>query len=224
MRGVLSIYQYVAPAVLAPVSFMLWHREYAGDLRLVAAAWLVPVLWAYIVPGIGTNVLKVWEFDVRLRLGRFRPHHGFVFGSATSMFAWLVHAGPAHDVFGVARYALVLCSVLGFWNLLYDIKALQSGILRVYNQPWAEGQPEAAVAMDYAPWFFGAFGAVYGAGLGATEWLAATGLLSVPVFVLTFSSTLAMSLALPTIGYMFQSRRKHGHWGTRPVTKKCPSA
>jgi hypothetical protein len=182
------------------------------------------MLWAYIVPGIGTNVLKVWEFDVRLRLGRFRPHHGFVFGSATSMFAWLVHAGPALDVFAVARYALVLCSVLGFWNLLYDIKALQSGILRVYNQPWAEGQPEAAVAMDYAPWFFGAFGAVYGAGLGAMEWLSATGSLSVPVFVVTFSSTLAMSLALPTIGYMFQSRRKHGHWGTRPVTKKCPSA
>jgi hypothetical protein len=224
MRKILSVYQYVAPAVLAPASFMLWHREYAGDLRLVAAAWLVPVLWAYIVPGIGTNVLKVWEFDVRMRLGRFRPHHGFVFGSATAMFAWLVHAGPAHDLFGVVRQALVLCSVLGFWNLLYDIKALQTGILLVYNQPWAEDQPEAAVAMDYAPWFFGGFGAVYGAGIGAMEWLAATESLSASVFVLAFSLTLAMSLALPTAGYILQSRRKHGHWGTRPVKKKCASA
>jgi hypothetical protein len=224
MRKILSVYQYVAPAVLAPASFMLWHREYAGDLRLVAAAWLVPVLWAYIVPGIGTNVLKVWEFDVRMRLGRFRPHHGFVFGSATAMFAWLVHAGSAHDLFGVVRQALVLCSVLGFWNLLYDIKALQTGILLVYNQPWAEDQPEAAVAMDYAPWFFGGFGAVYGAGIGAMEWLAATESLSASVFVLAFSLTLAMSLALPTAGYILQSRRKHGHWGTRPVKKKCASA
>lgn len=224
MRKVLSVYQYLAPAVLAPASFVLWHREYAGDLKLVAAAWLVPVLWAYIVPGIGTNVLKVWEFDVRLRLGHFRPHHGFVFGSFTSMLAWLVHAGPVHDVFGVAREALVLCSVLGFWNLIYDIKALQSGILRVYNQPWAEGQPEAAVALDYAPWFFGAFGAVYGAGIGTMEWLAATESLSLPVFVPAISLTLTFSIALPTAGYILQSRRKHGHWGTRPVKKKCPNA
>ncbi len=224
MRKILSVYQYLAPAVLAPASFILWQREYAGDLRLVATAWLVPVLWAYIVPGIGTNVLKVWEFDVRLRLGRFRPHHGFVFGSATAMFAWLVHTGPAHDLFGVARNALVLCSVLGFWNLLYDIKALQTGVLRVYNQPWAEDQADAAVAMDYAPWFFGGFGAVYGAGLGTMEWLAATESLSAPVFALGFSLTLALSLGLPTAGYILQSRRKYGHWGTRPVKKKCASA
>jgi len=224
MRKILSVYQYVAPVVLAPVSFMLWYREYSGDLRLVAMAWLVPVLWAYIVPGIGTNVLKVWAFDVRLRLGHFRPHHGFVFGSATAMLAWLVHAGTAHEAWGVARQALVLCSVLGFWNLLYDVKALQAGILHVYNQPWAEDQPEAAVAMDYAPWFFGGFGAVYGAGIGAMEWLTATGSLSVPVFVLAIGVTLALSLALPTAGYILQSRRKHGHWGTRPVRKKCESA
>ena len=224
MKRILSVYQYVAPALLAPASFVLWYREYSGDLRLVATAWLVPVLWAYVVPGIGTNVLKVWEFDVRLKLGRFRPHHGFVFGSATAMLAWLVHVGPAQDLFGVARNALVLCSLLGFWNLLYDIKALQAGILRVYNQPWADGQPEAAVAMDYAPWFFGGFGAAYGAGIGAMEWLAAAGSLSVPVFVLAVGLTLILSIALPTAGYVLQSRRRHGHWGTRPVKKKCASA
>src|SRR5262245_23380340 len=161
MKRALSVYQYVAPAILAPASFLLWRREYAGDLRLVAAAWLVPILWAYIVPGIGTNVLKVWEFDTRVRLGRFRPHHGFVFGSATAMLAWLVHGGPVHDLWGVARSALVLGSVLGFWNLLYDVIALEAGLLRVYNQPWAEGKSAAAVALDYAPWFFGGFGAVY---------------------------------------------------------------
>ena len=53
MRKALSLYQYLAPAVLGPASLLLWYREYAGNLRLVAAAWLLPVLWAYIVPGIG---------------------------------------------------------------------------------------------------------------------------------------------------------------------------
>lgn len=224
MKRALSVYQYVAPATLAPASFLLWRHEYAGDLRLVAAAWLVPILWAYILPGIGTNVLKVWEFDTRVRLGRFRPHHGFVFGSATAMLAWLVHAGPVHDLWGVAQSALVMGSVLGFWNLLYDVAALEAGILRVYNQPWAEGKPAAAIALDYAPWCFGGFGAVYGAGIGALEWLAASGALARPVFALAFTLLVASSLLLPTAGYVLQSRHRHGHWGTRPVKKECPSA
>ena len=221
MRKALSIYQYVAPALLAPASFLLWRREYAGDLRLVAAAWLVPVLWAYIVPGIGTNVLKVWEFDTRLRLGRFRPHHGFVFGSATAMLAWVVHADRAHDLLAVTRNAVVMSSVLGFWNLLYEIRALKSGILRVYNQPWADGQPEAVVALDYAPWYFAGFGAVYGAGLGVLEWLDARGPITGPTFALAFGSMLVLSLVVPTLGYALQSRRRHGHWGIHPVERKC---
>ena len=66
-------YQYVAPAVLTPLAFLLWWNTYGGDIWLTLIAWLIPVIYAYIVPGIGTNMLKVWEFDTRFRLGRFRP-------------------------------------------------------------------------------------------------------------------------------------------------------
>jgi hypothetical protein len=222
MKRALSIYQYVAPAVLAPLSFLLWRDRYRGDLQLVAAAWLVPVLWAYIVPGIGTNVLKVWEFTTKLRLGRFRPHHGFVFGSATSMLGWLVHV-PSTSWLDASRNALILCSVLAFWNLLYEVVALRTGILRVYNQPWADGAGEEAVAMDYAPWFFGGFGAAYGFGMGAMEVLRAKGQLTTSVFVLVFVGMSVLSIALPVVGYIVQSRRRHGHSGTRPVSRKCQS-
>lgn len=221
MKRALSIYQYAAPLVLAPLSFLLWKREYSGNLKLTATAWLIPILWAYIVPGIGTNVLNVWEFDTRLRLGRFRPHHGFVFGSATAMIAWLVHGSPARDWWDVARNALILCSVIGFWNLLYEVKALQSGILRVYNQPWADGRDETAIALDYAPWFFGGFGAIYGAGLGLMEWLDGRGALSMPIFAAAFGVVLVLTLTVPAGGYVLQSIRRHGHWGTRPVKRSC---
>ena len=181
----MRLYPYIAPLVLAPLTFWLWR----GDLT----AWLVPILWAYIVPAVGTNLLKVWEFDTRLRLGRFRPHHGFVFGSATSMLAWLVHLWANH----VWAYALVI----GVVNIAYDIVALRAGILRVYNQPWAEGRGATAIAMDYAPWFFGGFGALYGCGI---------------VFALPWWSTLVLALTLPTAAYMIQSLVRHGHWGIRP--------
>ena len=223
MKNALTLYQYLAPAVLAPASFFLWQREYGGELGMVAGAWLIPVLWAYIVPGIGTNVLKMWEFNTRLRLGRFRPHHGFVFGSATAMLAWLVHV-PSQSLLEAARSGFVLCSVLAFWNLIYDVIAIRAGILCVYNQAWADGHSEAAIAMDYAPWFFGGFGAVYGLGIGTLEWLSHRGALSGPVQAVALAVMLLLSIAVPVAGFVMQSRRRYGHWGTRPVKRICPSA
>jgi hypothetical protein len=217
MRRALEIYQYLGPALFTPLALWLWWRHYdAWPPALVA--WTVPILWAYIVPGVGTNVLKVWEFDVRFKLGRFRPHHGFVFGSATSMLAWLVHTDPAHGLFDVVKTSVVLACVLGFINLLYDIKALECGLLKVYNQPWAEGRGPSDVALDYAPWFFGGFGACYGAGLALMEWRWADELTTATVGPLIIQ-LLLVSIALPVAGYVVQSKLRHGHWGVLPVEK-----
>lgn len=193
----MKLYAWLGPLILAPLTFVLWRGDLVG--------WLVPILWAYIVPGIGTNVLKVWEFDTRLRLGRFRPHHGFVFGSATAMIGWLVH----RYVHTPLASAIAMALVLGVINFAYDVKALQSGILRVYNQPWSEGKSEVEIALDYAPWFFGGFGAIYGYAIAART---------------DFAIALAAVLLIPTAGYVMQSMLRHGHWGTRPVERKCQSA
>jgi hypothetical protein len=218
----LELYQYIAPAILAPLSFWLWWRTYHADPWLTLMAWLTPIVFAYVVPGIGTNVLKVWEFDTRLRLGRFRPHHGFVFGSATATIAWLCHTGPAQDGFDVLRTAFVLASVLGFWNLLYDIRALEAGILRVYNQPWADGRGPEAIAIDYAPWFFAGFGAVYGAAISVAELLAIPNGLGATDFAWLFPLTLIVSITFPVWGYRHRSFRRHGHSGCRPIVRKTP--
>jgi hypothetical protein len=146
-----------------------------------------------------------------------------VFGSATAMLAGLVHV-PAHNLYDVARGAFVLCSVLAFWNLLYDVAAIRAGILSVHNQSWADGQTEAAIAMDYAPWFFGGFGAVYGLGIGALEWLNGQGSLSGPILSVALALMLLLSMTVPVAGFMAQSRRRHGHSGTRPVKRTCRSA
>jgi hypothetical protein len=220
MSRALHLYQYIAPTVLAPLSFVLWWTSY-GNLPQVLVAWLVPILWAYIVPGVGTNILKVWEFDVGWKLGRFRPHHGFVFGSATASIAWLLHGEAATRLWDVARYSIVMASVLGFWNLLYDIRALKAGVLRVYNQPWAEGRGEESVAMDYAPWFFGGFGAAYGLAVAGFERF--VGPYGVPGFggaALALVLALVFTLALPVAGFILQSLRRYGHPGTRPVERK----
>lgn len=219
-KAIFEVYQYVAPAVLTPLSFFLWWWTYDGNIWLTLIAWLTPILYAYIVPGVGTNILKVWEFDTRFRLGRFRPHHGFVFGSATASLAWLCHGGFATSVFDLFQTSLVLASVLGFWNVLYDVKAIESGILRVYNQPWADDKGAEAITLDYAPWFFAGFGAIYGLSIAGAEWLAARGLLNATVFCCLFTILLLTAIAFPVWGYRRRSYRVHGHSGCHPVAKE----
>jgi hypothetical protein len=216
-RRFFHLYQYISPLLLTPLSFWLWWHTYEGNLFLVATAWLIPILFAYIVPAVGTNLLKVWEFNTRYRLGRFRPHHGFVFGSATSMLVWCVHSSSADSWIDLLQSSFIVASVLGFWNLIYDIKALKAGILLVYNQPWADGKGEEAIAMDYAPVFFAGFGAVYGAGIALAEigqnlqGAAAAGY---------FFALLSLSIAVPVGLYRYFSWQKHGHNGCRPVEKR----
>ena len=219
-KRLLEWYQYIAPAILAPFTFWLWWRTYDENIYLTLVAWLLPILYAYIVPAVGTNYLKVWEFDTRIRVGRFRPHHGFVFGSATAMIAWLCHEGMADSFFDVFQTGFVLAAVLGFWNIIYDIKAIRNGILKVYNQPWADKQGPEAITLDYAPWFFAGFGAVYGAAIGVTEMLAINNMLSMSYFITIFFVSLSLSIFVPVIGYRWRSFKIHGHSGCKPIKEK----
>jgi len=60
-----------------------------------------------------------------------------------------------------------------------------------------------------------------GAGLAAMERLHADGALSLSVFLGAFTLVLSLAIVLPTAGYVLQSRHRYGHWGTRPIAKRC---
>jgi hypothetical protein len=223
MRRAFEAYQYVAPALLTPLAAWLWWRHYDGDVALAAIALLVPITYAYIVPGIGTNLLRVWEFDTRLRLGRFRPHHGFVFGSATAMLALPTIGAPERisTMLEVLARGTAVAVVLGVLNWVYDALAIRAGFLKVYNQPWADGRAWS-IASDYAPWFFGGFGLIYASGLKLAE----AALLAEPDTTRAVAvgfAILAATLTLPTLGYVVQSYARHGHHGCRPVMRAEPS-
>jgi hypothetical protein len=220
MRRAFEVYQYVAPAVLTPLAAWLWWRHYDGNAALAAIALLVPIAHAYVVPGVGTNVLRMWEFDTRLRLGRFRPHHGFVFGSATAMLMLPAIGTPnAHPIaLDIVSTGLLAGVILGVTNWLYDALAIRAGFLKVYNQPWAEGRSPWSIATDYAPWFFGGFGFICAAGLKLAEGL----LLAHPNPTKAIGvglALLALTVMLPTLGYIVQSYLRHGHHGCRPIMR-----
>jgi hypothetical protein len=216
-KNFFTLYQYIGPIILTPLSFWLWWHSYQGDIKRTLIAWLIPILYSYIVPAIGTNVLKVWEFNTRYKLGNFRPHHGFVFGSATAMIAWLIHPIVASTLFLVFQTGIIFASTLGLINIVYDIKAIKDGILIVYNQPYADKKTEEAIVMDYALWFFGVFGLIYGVGVGFSEWLTYHYYLNTFTFTLLFFGILVLSILIPVWGYRKSSLKKYGHDGCRPI-------
>jgi hypothetical protein len=161
---IFRVYEYVAPLVLFPASYFLWLIRFDYRHDYVVLALSLPVVFAYVIPGLGTNYLRLWEFNTRLRLGRFRPQHGFVFGSATSLLMLLCAepGSPGLGWFELFRAGFVTGSVLAFWNWLYDIYAIKAGFIVVYNRQYSRGLGPEAIATAYAPVFFGSFGVCYG--------------------------------------------------------------
>jgi len=215
------IYQYAAPIILLPLSYVLWLNRLDGNHWLVWFALSMPILSAYAIPGIGTNRLKLWEFNTRFKLGQFRPHHGFVFGSAISLLA-LVCVDPPTTEFSLPallRAAFVTGSVLAFWNWLYDIRAIKVGFIVMYNRQHTEGRGPEAIATDYAPIFFFTFGACYGAALYAGQYLLLTqdrwnlfGWLMVICNLII--------LTVPVSAFVVQSYLKNGYSGLMPYDPK----
>lgn len=218
MNKLLELYSYIAALILAPLSAYLWWQTY-GNWHQWLVAWLIPVLWAYIVPGVGTNICKVWEIKSRFQLGRFRLQHGFVFGSATSLLVWLVHQ-PAQSLTDIFIQAFIACSVIGFWNVLYDIIAIKAGVLYVYNQPWAEGKEPETIVLDYAPWIFGGFGFCYGLVLAGGEYIVSKYNLDLLGSSLFFIMGLVVCIAVPVLGVMAKSYKRYGHLGIKPCAKQ----
>lgn len=209
-----QVYQFVAPLVLLPLSYWLWYVRY-GEHAMVLAALSVPVVFAYVIPGIGTNCLRLWEFNTSFRLGRFRPHHGLLFGTATSLFAVisLPHTGEV-SVLGMLRAGFVLASVLAFWNWLYDMYAIKTGFIKVYTRKQYERASAEAVAADYAPVLFGTFGFSYGVALRWLESLFAKGD-SWPALWLPLVACHAVCLVGPVLAFVAVSYLRTGQSGLR---------
>ena len=216
---VLTIYQFAGPLILLPTSYYLWLRWLDYDHQLVLFVLSMPILYAYIIPGLAANWLKLSEYKTRWRLGRFRPHNGFVFGSAISLLALLVvdTLPITLGAFELIRTALATGSIMAFWIWLYDIYAIKMGFLVVYNQPHYQNLGAVAIATDYAPVIFFTFGACYGLAIHISQYY----LLELGRWDLYWPLLIVCNLVLltvPVLAYVLWSLLRNGETGLRPFT------
>ncbi|MBN1760784.1 MAG: hypothetical protein JW863_20815 [Chitinispirillaceae bacterium] len=212
-----TVYQLLASFVVLPISFMLWSAHFGGrrDLALVVVA--IPVLFGYIIPGIGTNLLGLWEFKAGLHFGRYTLFHGLMFGGASSFLAYTCSPIMSGSGFRhMLASAHVMAAVIGFWNWVFDGYAIRTGLAVIYNKPHFEGRSAAEIVGDYAPVYFGAFGACFGTGihlLGNWDTDGSTGLIWPAAGVCAF-----LSMGLPVVAHCIWSLLRHGYSGLRPYS------
>jgi hypothetical protein len=211
-----TVYQYVAPIAFLTLGYSLWLRRFSGDHRMVLLVLSVPVVFGYVIPALGANALKLWEIKTRFRIGRIRPHHGFVFGSAAGLIALLCVDTSRGELtpFALFRSAFVVGSVIAFWNWLYDGNAIRAGYIIVYNRLWAENAGPDSIAADHAPVLFGTFGACYGAAIMVdVHVLVGRGLWG--QYWTLLAATNAAALVLPVLAYVAMSYLRRGESGLR---------
>ena len=167
------------PAVLTPLGAWLWWRHYDGHAALAAIALLVPIAHAYIVPGIGTNVLRVWEFDTRLRARalpaapRFRLRQRDRAADAAGDRRRRPRIRRLADMATQRARSRPASSAPSTGSTTWSRSAPASS--GSTTSPGRTGGTHGRSSSDYAPWFFGGFGLIHGGGPEARGRPAAAG-------------------------------------------------
>lgn len=211
-----SVYQFLCPLIALPATWYLWLDAFGWRWDFVILILSLPIISSYVVPGIGTNYFEIWEFNTSIKLGKFRPQHGFVFGTATALIVFLCldQVDELVTVASVIRTAFVMGSVIAFWNWFYDALAIEAGFIQLYNKVWAEGGGPADITMEYAPVYFGMHGFVYGAEIRILQYLLmeqGRWDLYWPLFV----GCNIITIAIPTLCYMAFSWLRLGENGLK---------
>lgn len=208
MKTFYRVYQYIAFLILFPFSVFVWYRELGNGLYTFYIT-SMPVLVAYVIPGLGTNVTKLWSFNTRFKIGNFRFYHGFVLGAAMNLMGYIlyrispVYTGLADTCF----FALAAGGMIGFVNWYYDIYAVKSGFIVLYNRAAYEKKSAHEIVMDYAPVYFFMFGFVYGIYLKVLEAYFAA---PYPGFIRVLAGLYLISLVVPTGVYALWSYSRYG--------------
>ncbi len=212
-----TVYQLLASFVVLPLSFMLWSAHFSGRRDLALAVVAIPVLFGYIIPGIGTNLMGLWEFKAGLHFGRYTLLHGLMFGGASSFLAYTCSPIMSGSGFWyMLASAHVMAAVLGFWNWVFDGYAIRTGLAVIYNKPHFEGRSTPEIVGDYAPVYFGVFGACFGIGIHLLCNLDTDG--STGFIWPVAGGSAVVSMGLPVVAHCIWSFLRHGYSGLRPYS------
>jgi hypothetical protein len=125
---------------------------------------LMAILYGYIVPGIGTNIMKKWRFHGPGRVGNYYIHHGFIWAANLSPALFLSFLGTPEGPLGygtILRVLIATGAIHAYKGWIYDIALLRHGFVEITSVPRLQGKSPEEVAGHYVPVCFFLIGLTY---------------------------------------------------------------
>ena len=157
----LFISNYIYPFLGFPIFLWLWVRD--GSPAFAALVMGLPLVFGYLIPGIGTNVLNLWRFHGPWLAGKYFIHHGFIYAAVFGMELYLSFFPPSHGaeiwtlIGNMARTAAMMISI--GWT--HDLLAVRYGVIEIYNGPWKRGASPETIVAHSAPLCYALLGVAY---------------------------------------------------------------
>lgn len=217
LRRFYGIYQFVVPLLFFPLAYWLWWRRFDRTHDLAALVMFVPVVSFYIFVIIGILKFRLWRINTWPTIRGIRPHHGFVFSTASALFFYIcLRMVPVDQtgILSVLTAAFLGASVFGFWNWWYETYAVKSDFISIYTKKIADSASAEEAVTDYAPVLFGSMGACYGALVKTAENLLFPEHSATSYWLVALVGGLSMIL-VPTGLYLLAHRIKHGESGLK---------
>jgi len=206
---VLFIIDFILPLPLTALMFYLWYiRTNSWSFSLYVI--LLPLLFGYTVPGIGTNILKLWAFKWKfMRMGNYFIHHGFMYAPYFALSLYLTFGNGGQISFIQAATIVISNTFLQcFLTTWHDYWGVKSGMIEIYNRPFREGKSAAEIILDYGPVGYAMFGCTYAIScLVAYRYLFNSTSFSFLTFLLLIISGLIL-MGLAGLHYVFRERKK----------------
>jgi hypothetical protein len=154
---------YIYPFLGFPIFLWLWVRD--GSPAFAALVMGLPLVFGYVIPGIGTNILKMWRFHGPWLIGNYFIHQGFIYSATFGMELYLSFFPPAH---GTEAWTLIgnmarTAAMMVFIGWSHDLIAVREGVIEIYNGPWKRGASPETIVAHSAPLCYALLGATYGA-------------------------------------------------------------
>ena len=212
MKTILNLHSLFTPLIVFPIAFLAWYNEY-HDYRLTWITLSFPIIYAYLIPYFAIKKFHLWEFRSKYSLKGFRPQSGFIYGSFASLLTWVGRIDPGNEFnfWKLIKQAFILGSLIGFWNWLFEIVAIQRGIIIFYGKSFLKKSEPATITLEYAPVGFG----LNGFGLGCLIYINffIKNLLLNNSFFWVYPIEIIIYLALPVLGYSYVQYQIHGEYG-----------
>lgn len=156
----LFIYNYIYPFIGFPLLLWLWARD--GNLAFAALTMGLPLVFGYLIPGIGTNILKMWRFCGPWVIGNYFIHHGFIYASTMGLGLYLAFFPANHlDAWNILGNMVRTAGLVGFVGWGHDILAVREGVIEIYNGPWKRGASPETIVSHSTPLCYALLGASY---------------------------------------------------------------